>query len=201
MFYTYLWLRENGTPYYIGKGTGNRAFGGGKHSTRKPRSPHLIILQHWESEEKAFEMEKWWIAFYGRKDLGTGCLRNYTDGGEGGAGAIRSEETRSKMSTAKTGLKGHPISAETRRKLSSEETRLKMSTSAKARGISEETRKKMRNRTCSKETRIKLSEAGKGRKISEEGKRKRSEALMGHSVSEETRLKISATKRAQAAHA
>jgi hypothetical protein len=45
------------------------------------------------------------IRFYGRKDLGTGILRNLTDGGEGTSGWIPSEEVRAKMSAANTGKK------------------------------------------------------------------------------------------------
>jgi hypothetical protein len=41
-------------------------------------------------EEEAFELEKFLILLYGRKDLSTGTLINLTDGGEGTSGAIRS---------------------------------------------------------------------------------------------------------------
>ena len=199
MFYTYLWLRENGTPYYIGKGSNGRAYA--RHAIGKAPPVERIIVQDFECESDAFKAETFLILYYGRIDKGMGCLRNRTDGGDGTSGWMPSEETKRRMSTARTGTKGHPISEETRRKLSSEETRLKMSVSAKARGISEETRKKMRDRICSEETRRKLSEAGRGRVISEEGRIRRSEALKGHKISEETRKKISITKRAQAAHA
>ena len=77
MFYTYLWLREDGSPYYVGKGTLERAH-------RKGAPPEeRIIVQEWLSEEQAFTAEIFLIAFYGRIDLGTGCLRNLTAGGEG----------------------------------------------------------------------------------------------------------------------
>ncbi len=83
-FYTYIWLRKNGTPYYVGKGKGDRAFTNKGHGVRRPKDIVRILVQHWADEAQAYEMEKWWIAFWGRKDNGTGILRNRTDGGEGG---------------------------------------------------------------------------------------------------------------------
>jgi hypothetical protein len=45
------------------------------------------------------------IAILGRKDLGTGILRNMTDGGDGCSGCIPSKETRRKMSKSRQGKK------------------------------------------------------------------------------------------------
>ena len=83
LFYIYMWLRKDGTPYYVGKGSNRRGYTNRNHNVKRPKSSHLIIVQRWESEEKALEMEKWWINFWGRKDVDTGILRNRTDGGEG----------------------------------------------------------------------------------------------------------------------
>ena len=48
--------------------------------------------------------ERRYIAHYGRKDNGTGILRNQTDGGEEGSqGRIVSDETRRKLAEASTG--------------------------------------------------------------------------------------------------
>ena len=81
-FYTYLWLREDGTPYYVGKGKGNRGLTGRKHRQKCPPKDRILI-QEFPSEEAAFEAEKFLIACYGRLDNKTGCLSNLTDGGEG----------------------------------------------------------------------------------------------------------------------
>ncbi len=53
--------------------------------------------------EEACRMEKRWIAFYGREDLGKGTLCNLTDGGEGNVNPC--EEVRRKLSESKTGKK------------------------------------------------------------------------------------------------
>jgi hypothetical protein len=80
VFYTYLWLREDGTPYYVGKGKGDRGFISKGHSVRCPKDSARLIVQEHPSETDAFAAEEFLIAYYGRKDVGTGCLLNRTDG-------------------------------------------------------------------------------------------------------------------------
>lgn len=114
-FYTYLWLREDGTPYYVGKGQTDRAYRKGSPS------PDRIIVQDWPSETDALEGEKFLIACYGRKDNGTGILRNRTDGGEGISGHIYSAEALLRMSERMRGNKihlGYHNSLETRQRMS-----------------------------------------------------------------------------------
>ena len=110
-FYVYAYLREDGTPYYIGKGKDKRAFRKNKKEKFKPPvdTSLIVILESNLSETDAFSLEKQYIEQYGRKDLGTGILRNMTDGGEGASGAIRTEEFKqhlSKLYSGKPGLSG-----------------------------------------------------------------------------------------------
>jgi hypothetical protein len=105
MFYAYLWLREDGTPYYVGKGHGYRAYERTSHRVRRPIGNDRIIVQYYNSEQEAFEAERFFISYFGRKDLGKGCLGNLTDGGEGLAGAVRTEEWKRRIATANTGKK------------------------------------------------------------------------------------------------
>lgn len=89
-YYTYAYLREDGTPYYIGKGKGDRAFV--KHRRKKnlsvPPKERILMLKQNITEEEAFKHEIYMIAVFGRKDLGTGILRNLTNGGDGTSGII-----------------------------------------------------------------------------------------------------------------
>jgi hypothetical protein len=83
-----MWLRVDGLPYYIGKGTAGRAF------RRYSPEPARILIQFWSSEQEALDMEKFYIKLFGRKDNGTGILRNLTDGGEGIKGQFWTPEKR-----------------------------------------------------------------------------------------------------------
>jgi hypothetical protein len=106
-FYTYAYLREDRTPYYIGKGKGNRI-----HSTNRiykaPKDKsRIIFLKQNLTEEEAFKHEKYMIAVLGRKDNGTGILRNMTDGGDGVSGWVPSEEFRKKAKERMSGSKNN----------------------------------------------------------------------------------------------
>jgi len=108
-FYIYAYLRNDGTPYYIGKGKGKRAWiqhsnrGKGAH-TPKDLS-RIYICESNLTELGAFALERRYILWWGRKDLGTGILQNMSDGGQGTANTIRtcSEETKRKIGSANKG--------------------------------------------------------------------------------------------------
>jgi len=103
-FYTYAYLREDGTPYYIGKGRGNRAYTGRRHGYRPPKDlDRILILKKNLTEKDAHKHEIYMIAIYGRKDLGTGILYNLTEGGEGTSGWVMPEEVKQKIGQANKG--------------------------------------------------------------------------------------------------
>ena len=104
-YYTYAYLREDKTPYYIGKGRGKRIYSKDR-AIKPPKDKSLILLlKKGLTEAEAFKHEIYMIFVLGRKDLGTGILRNRTDGGEGASGAVQSEEAKKRYSVAKSGEK------------------------------------------------------------------------------------------------
>ena len=167
LYYVYAYLRKSDlTPYYIGKGRYKRYKE--KHSIAIPSDmSRIVFLETNLTEFGSFALERRMIKWYGRKDIGTGILRNQTDGGEGSAGIVHTQETRDKLSIAAKGKSKPPRTKEhmdrilEARKMNprpgpntgrvfSDEHRAKISAAAK-------------NRVQSSETRSKTSASMKGR--------------------------------------
>ena len=180
MYYIYSYLREDLSPYYIGKGKDQRAYSKGRNEVRPPRDKSRVqIIKTNLTEQEAFELEKLYILMFGRIDNETGILRNRTDGGDGPSGRVDSEETRRKKSIALTGRKV------------SKETGERISKALKAKNIkhSEEYKRilseKLKGRKCSEEHIRKVRESKIGFRHTEEAKRKMSESHKGSKHTQE----------------
>jgi len=153
-YYVYAYLREDGTPYYIGKGCGRRAYQKSKrHKFVKvpDDKDRIVFISENLTEEDALSEEKRIISHYGRKING-GILINISVGGESRgrpAGWKHDAETRKKISENRKGKGGGRSAGFTH----SEETKKKMSESRRG------------------------NQNTKGRVLSEEEKKKRSDSL------------------------
>lgn len=213
-YYVYAYLRKDGTPYYIGKGSGSRAWSKGSKEVGKPTDPSkIIIVESNLTSVGAFAIERRLIRWYGRIDQNTGILRNQTNGGDGGSGFrpgnTLSEETKKKISMAHKGKKRASMSEESKKKLSesmkgknlgkklSAERRQQISNSLKGRKrkpLSDKTKQKLRECNLGKkigpmgqDQKIKISNALKGRERSKEHCEKISKALKGRVASDRER--------------
>lgn len=173
-FYVYVLTRPCGSPFYVGKGTGERftahlqphdvKYGKNSHKTRIIQkiiadggTVGVVFDSFHRKEESAFEREKSLILEIGRVDLKTGPLTNKRAGGEGN---IPGPETRRKIGEKSKGRKH------------SEETKAKISAVHKGRKHSatqiENRAATRRGRKLTAEHREKLAAAKRGKKQSPE---------------------------------
>ena len=107
-FYVYIHRKKtNGEVFYVGKGSGKRAWHSFGRNTLWKRTSEkygwsVEIVESGLQGWYAFELEKDLIAFYGRRDLGQGTLTNLSDGGDGASGM--NPETVKRISESLSGL-------------------------------------------------------------------------------------------------
>lgn len=170
-FYTYLHCKPDGTPFYVGKGAGIRAYEW-RHRNQHHRNTvakygrqHIgVFVFPCESERQAFDDEIQQIATL-RADGYE--LVNQTAGGQGISGCRHSPEARSNMSLGQRGNtknRGRKHSAEARERMATAQRGNKKALGNKSRsGMSQ-----------SEETRAKIAAWHLGKKHFQETKEKMS---------------------------
>lgn len=99
-FYTYAYLREDGRPYYVGKGKGTRAWD--RHGAlgkywMPPADDRVLILKWGLEQQQAFDHEIYLIAVYGNFWAGGWLNKNFDEGGLGATGSRHSEEFKQRQ--------------------------------------------------------------------------------------------------------
>jgi len=171
-FFSYIHCKPDGTPFYVGKGNGNRV----KKIKRASNPHHLNIIKKYgvenilvgkmecSTEEISFDLERGLIKRL--KAMGVN-IANLTDGGEGVSGLVMTDKAKEKMRLAKVG-----------KRLSKEHI--------------EKLRKANAGKSLSQESRKKLSSSRLGIVFSDEHKRKLSAAKIGRKLSDEHKDKVRA---------
>ena len=109
-YYVYAYVRDDGTPYYIGKGKDRRAYM--PHARKDgvliqpPTKERIILLETNLTNVGACAIERRLIRWWGKKHEG-GLLVNLLDGGNGGGsfGFKMSEEQKDLLRKANLGKK------------------------------------------------------------------------------------------------
>lgn len=184
-YYVYTHIRlDTGKVFYVGKGKGRRAFW---QNQRNKHWKAIVAKAGFEvhfiasglTEEKAFQLEKETISYFGRVNLA-----NYTDGGDGASGAKKSQEFKDLMRQKMIGRKFLPETIDKMRKM------------AKQRGPEFQVKRveKLRGRKHSDEHKAKIAQANIGRILSQETRDKISAFHKGKPKNRESVAKTAASK-------
>lgn len=203
--YTYMHCRPGQpTPFYIGKGVGNRAWHkGGRnkhwHNVVSKNGFDVHVLAQWPSEQEAHEHEIFLIDTFRR--MGTE-LCNVTDGGEGARGRRQTDEAKARISAANRGkrrteewrraagdrMRGRVVGESER-----ERKRIRMTGIKKTPELIAQYLPALREAMANPDVRAKISEAAKRRIYTVETRARMAEAQRGRRHSPETRAKMSAS--------
>ena len=148
-----MYVNEDRTPYYIGKGSGERINRRHKNVTLPPEE-RRIILKYFNVERDSFQHEKYMIHILGRLSDKTGTLKNVTSGGQGKTGFKLTAERINHLTQCR--LDGNVYT---------EEFGQKISQTLKRKGIKPPTQKGKKWYYCEDKTTLSYEHPGEGWKL------------------------------------
>ncbi len=184
-YYTYAWLREDKTPYYIGKGIANRAYRPhrrGDTYMSPPPKDRVLFLKKNLTEFDAYKHENYIISILGLKSEG-GILINMSYGGEGSSGRKATEYC---IQRSKEANLGKTLTEEHKKKVSQQVSQRRWWNNGEVDKHTIE---------CPGDGWILGRLYSKNRQITDEFRKKCSQVHIGKNVSNETRQKIGNSKR------